>query len=123
MKLLWISVLWLGLAFPVWAETTVIYRESDKVVAAIVPASQSVDVELKNVLRSAGFAGSQASDFATAVAPEKQRGERYKVLADGTVSVEDHPDDTSRKSLLSAIRDKLVVGQPLTAEEAKELVR
>lgn len=74
-------------ATPAFSDT-IIYRKSDRLVAGIAPPTQSVEVEMQNVLNSAGFAGSAREDFALATLADKPRGHRIVIDPDGTAKTE-----------------------------------
>ena len=74
-----------------WAETTVIYRKVDSVVAAIFQPPQTLENEMAGVLNSAGFAGSAAGDFATASLPRIPSGHRVVIQPNGVAATEPVP--------------------------------
>ena len=95
-----------------WADVTVIYRASDDTIAGWVRPPQSVAQEVRNLTQSAGFAGSQPSDFATATVTEaawaqaKQQG-KLPTVAGGKVVFVPDPAVAGYQAKREAIRQKL----------------
>ena len=92
MRILLMCGVGLLVATPVFADT-IIYRKSDRLVAGIAPPTQSVEVEMQNILTSAGFAGSAREDFALATLADKPRGHRIVIDPDGTARTEPRPEE------------------------------
>lgn len=105
-----------------WAEATVIYRKSDKLVASYIPdgSPHRSDVELQNVLNSQ--LGGLKSDYAVVAAPPLPPGYEYVVQADGTVTTQEHPQVTKQRGLRqSAITKLKALG--LTDEEITAVLK
>ena len=85
-----VVVMVLGVAWPVSADVTVIYRRTNQAVAGWLRPPHSVAVEIQNIVNS-DFGGS-VDDYGTVVLANLPNGHRPVVQADGTVSTEPYPE-------------------------------
>jgi hypothetical protein len=78
------GLLW---CLPVWADVTVIYRKSDRLVVAWVHPPHSVEQEITNITQSE--LGGRPEDYATVTVPEAQwtKQDDEKIVVDGAGTV------------------------------------
>jgi len=105
-----LPILWLLFPVIASAETSVIYRKSDKLVAGYVFNLQSVNQEISNITKSE--LGGSTSDYVAKSVPNFRPGDEVTIDNSDNVSVITIEDkqaqkEDSRKSKADVIRKKL----------------
>ena len=93
---------------PAWAEVTVIYRRSDRLVAGIVQSPHSVEVEIDNITKSE--LGGVPEDYATTTVSDAQwatKGDQHiEVKEEGRVVFVPDPEQETKKARRKAAKRK-----------------